>query len=585
VTVLRDAIHAAEQFARRLGMTALAAVFCLAAARAGQAATDQPFPSLYAKPDIFSKSIEAARAIPVHKHRVSGLTVPHHLLAADLMARGFLVAKGQRYDKIVILFPDHFKKTKRPFATTRRPFETVFGPIPNSEQDTSLLLGGEAPIADSDLFAKDHGIGALLPYVRYFFPDTPVVPIAVSISSTREHWEALIAALDPVVTRDTLILQSTDYSHYLTRHEAVRHDQQTLNVIASGDMDGVAKLLQPPHLDSRGSQYIQMRLQEKHFGSRPLVIANKNSQDYASGAMAETTSYMVQVYPEAAGQELIDPQEADGAKTYCFAGDTFFGRYMLKLVSRPEPRERLRKELESRLAGCKLILNLEGVTVDELPSGLGPLTLAMPENLTVDWLKALNVVAVSVANNHAKDLGEEAYARMVAHLRGHGIAVAEHGGIIDLGAFRLAGLTDLDNSTRPFVARIGEDDLQAIGRADALPPLAAFLHWGREYQPAPHARQTELAGALRQSGVSLIVGAHPHQAYTRVEALAGGETAVAYSLGNFLFDQFSDRASGAILEVRFFPQGTFFARLVPMPNFYEMAHGRAPARRERQAGQ
>ena len=572
-----------ERLARYISITALAAVFCLAVAAAGQASADQAFPSLYAKADIFSSSIEAARASPIRKRRVSGLTVPHHLLAADLIARGFLVAEGQRHDKIVILFPDHFKKTKRPFATTRRSFETVFGPIANGEDDTSRLLEGEAPVEESDLFAKDHGIGALLPYVRYFFPDTPVVPIAVSITSTREQWEQLIAALDPVITRDTLILQSTDFSHYLTRDEAIRHDQQVLNVIASGDMDAVAKLLQPAHLDSRGAQYIQMRLQEKHFGSQPVVIANKNSQDYASGAMAETTSYIVQIYPEAAERELIDAREAAGAKTYCFAGDTVFGRYMLKLVSRPEARERLRKELESRLAGCKLILNLEGVTVDDLPADLKPLTLAMPEGVTLDWLKALNVVAVSVANNHAKDLGEAAYARMVASLRGHGIAVVEHGGIVDLGAFRLAGLTDIDNSARPFDGRIGEADLQAIGRADALPPLAAFLHWGREYQPAPDERQTKLAGGLRQSGVALIVGAHPHQANPRIEALAGGETAVAYSLGNFLFDQFSHRASGAILEVRVFPQGTFFARLVKMPNFYEAAHG--GARRERQAGQ
>jgi poly-gamma-glutamate synthesis protein (capsule biosynthesis protein) len=252
-------------------------------------------------------------------------------------------------------------------------------------------------------------------------------------------------------------------------------------------------------------------------------------------------------------------------------------------VSRPEARERLRKELQSRLDGCKLIVNLEGVTVEELPADLGPLTLAMPEDVTLDWLKAINVVAVSVANNHAKDLGEDAYARMVASLRAHGIEVVEHGGIVDLGPFRLAGLTDIDNSARPFDKRISAGDLQAIGRADAAPPLAAFLHWGREYQPAPDARQTELARALRQSGVALVVGAHPHQAYPHIEALAGGETAVAYSLGNFLFDQFSDRASGAILEVRFFPQGTFFARLVPMPNFYEAAHG--GPRRERQAGQ
>jgi AmmeMemoRadiSam system protein B len=583
VTGLRHAIQAAERFARRIGIAALTAAFYLAAAGTGQASADQPFPSLYSKADMFSASIEAARSSPIRKRRVSGLTVPHHLLAADLIARGFLFAEGQRYDKIVILFPDHFKKTKRPFATTRRPFETVFGPIPNSDPDVSGLLAGKAPIEESDLFAKDHGVGALLPYVRYFFPDTPVVPIAVSITSTREQWEHLITALDPIITRDTLILQSTDYSHYLTHHEAIRHDQQVLNVIASGDMDAVAKLLQPAHLDSRGAQYIQMRLQEKHFGSRPVAIANKNSQDYASGAMVETTSYIVQIYPEAADHESIHAQEAAGATTYCFAGDTFFGRFMLKLVSRPEARERLQKELESRLAGCKLILNLEGVTVDELPADLEPLTLAMPEDVTLDWLKALNVVAVSVANNHAKDLGEAAYARMVVSLRSKGIAVVEHGGIVDLGAFRLAGLTDIDNSARPFDGRIGEDDLQAIGRADALPPLAAVVHWGGEYQPAPDARQTGLAGALRQSGVALIVGAHPHQAYPRIEALAGGETAVAYSLGNFLFDQFSDRASGAILEVRVFPQGTFFARLVKMPNFYEAAHG--GPRRERQAGQ
>ena len=83
--------------------------------------------------------------------------------------------------------------------------------------------------------------------------------------------------------------------------------------------------------------------------------------------------------------------------------------------------------------------------------------------------------------------------------------------------------------------------------------------------------------------MSLIVGAHSHRALLRVDALAGGEAAVAYSLGNFLFDQSGDRVSGAILEVRFFPQGTFFARLVPMPNFYRVAH--SPTSDTRQAGQ
>lgn len=543
----------------------------------------KPFPSLYAKADVFAASIQAAKSVRVLHRRVSGLTVPHHLAAADLIARAFCVAEGDHYDKIVILFPDHFQKSKRPFATTRQSFETVFGTVRTSEENASHLLADAQSVEESDLFAKDHGIGAVLPYVRYFFPDTPIVPIAVSIRSSRDDWERLIADLEPIITANTLIVQSTDFSHYLSYQEAIQRDQEVLNILAADDLDAVVKLRQPAHLDSRGSQYIQMRLQEQHFHTRPLAILNANSQAYSNRTEPETTSYIVQIYPKQADTGLIDPPDPSGGETYCFAGDAFFGRYVLKLLSRAEVAERLRNELQTRLAGCKLIVNLEGVVVGQLPGKLRPLTLAMPKDIVLDWLKSLNVVAVSVANNHAKDLGQDAFDQMVAMLQAGGLKVLRHGDIADLGRFRLVALTDIDNEAKPAENRIGEADLQSIGRSDALPPLVAFLHWGREYESKPDQRQIALADDLRRRGVSLIVGAHSHRALLRVDALGGGEAAVAYSLGNFLFDQSGDRVSGAILEVRFFPQGTFFARLVPMPNFYRVAH--SPTSDTSEAGQ
>ena len=511
------------------------------------------------------------------------MTVPHHLVAADLIARAFCVAEGDHYDKIVILFPDHFQRSRHPFATTRRSFETVFGTVQTSEEDASHLLADAQSVEESDLFAKDHGIGAVLPYVRYFFPDTRIVPIAVSIKSSRDDWERLIADLEPVITANTLIVQSTDFSHYLSYQEAIQRDQEVLNIIAADDLEAVAKLRQPAHLDSRGSQYIQMRLQEQHFHTRPLAILNANSQAYSNRTEPETTSYIVQIYPTPEDAGPIDPPDPTAGETYCFAGDTFFGRYMLKLLSRAETAERLRKELQTRLAGCPLIVNLEGVVVGQMPGKLGPLTLAMPKDIVLDWLKSLNVAAVSVANNHAKDLGQDAFDQMVATLQAGGFTVLRHGDIADLGRFRLVALTDIDNNAKPAESRIGEADLQSIGRSDALPPLVAFLHWGREYESGPDHRQIALADDLRRSGVSLIVGAHSHRAVPHLDALAGGEAAVAYSLGNFLFDQSEDRVSGSILEVRFFPQGTFFARLVPMPNFYRVAH--RPTWDARAAGQ
>jgi poly-gamma-glutamate synthesis protein (capsule biosynthesis protein) len=71
--------------------------------------------------------------------------------------------------------------------------------------------------------------------------------------------------------------------------------------------------------------------------------------------------------------------------------------------------------------------------------------------------------------------------------------------------------------------------------------------------------------------VAAIVGAHSHQATPALEAPQGGEYLLAPSLGNLLFDQHSPRGSGALLELRLFRQGTYAARLVPVPNLFDRA--------------
>ena len=107
--------------------------------------------------------------------------------------------------------------------------------------------------------------------------------------------------------------------------------------------------------------------------------------------------------------------------------------------------------------------------------------------------------------------------------------------------------------------------------ATARPPLFAFMHWGLEFAAMPSQRQRELAAELRRVGVALAIGAHPHVASRGLELIPGGYALGVFSLGNFLFDQKSQVASGVILELRAFAQGTFFARLVPLGNVIERA--------------
>ncbi len=96
-------------------------------------------------------------------------------------------------------------------------------------------------------------------------------------------------------------------------------------------------------------------------------------------------------------------------------------------------------------------------------------------------------------------------------------------------------------------------------------PVFAFLHWGKEYSSDPTEREENVSSWLRKSGVELVIGCHTH---TPGGFIAGKDFSQAFSLGNFLFDQPHPPSGGNLLEVRFFPQGTYFVRLLPIGNLY-----------------
>lgn len=526
-------------------------------------------PSLYPDEAPFLAAIAKERLKENPSLRVTGISTPHHLLAADLIARGFWAASGNVYDRVIIISPDHFSVSRRPFATTRADFETPLGEIRNDAAATSALLDNLSQFEESELFKHEHGVAALLPFVKHFFPGARVIPVVVSYSATRSDWDAAVALLKPYIGPTTLVVQSTDYSHYLPVDVAIARDQQSLNAIASEDVDMIAGLIQPEHLDSKGAQYIQMRLQREVNNAHAVVVANRNSSEYSAIGKA-TTSYVVTVYsqaPEAAARLRYDDQEI----AY-FGGDVFIGRWLTQPMAEPEIAKGVVSLIMDITAGAPLVFNLEGALLDDPPFGLDPDLHAMDARLALPILKALNPKAASVANNHSHDLGEGGYRQSLTILRRAGITPLEHMKISSLGQLGLIAVNFIgvhDYKGYPVVE--SPADLQSICAMRARSPLVAFVHWGKEYRRVAESSEYEFARALNDCGVNMIIGAHSHQAAPSIETTQGGNALMAFSLGNFLFDQ--SQASSALLELRVFRQGTFAARLIKLPNLFELATG------------
>lgn len=528
----------------------------------GSAAAAQDFLAGARDREFLQAAIEAERPDRPPPAGLTGITVPHHLLVPELISRGFWAASEGDYDRILLLSPDHYRSVKGPFATSLEPNGTVFGKVPVDH-------GAARELLDDPLFElhegaeREHGTAALMPFIAWFFPDVPVVTVVSSSRAEPADWRHASMLLENIVTSGTLVIQSTDYSHLLPVGAAVVHDQQTINVIMAGEPKAVIPLRQADHLDSKASQFLQMQLQRDVFGARAAILANRNSASDGVGTAKNVTSYIVSAFhpdPEALARLRYTDQDV-----LYVGGDTLLGRYMEPVLRDPRAMAAIFNRVLSITEGAPLVLNLEGVIVDGFVANAPPGAHLMQAGQAIPILSTLSVSAVSLANNHSGDFGQEAHAQSRSLLTGAGIAAVEHGQVTDLGPVRVLGLTTIP-ARGPRHA--DGDDLSWICALEAAPPLIALLHWGQEYTAQPGTVELRLAEQLFRCGVSAVVGAHSHVHSADVSLIAGRP--VVFSTGNFLFDQSFAPTSGSLVELRVFASGTLAMRFVPVGNLFNL---------------
>ncbi len=238
------------------------------------------------------------------------------------------------------------------------------------------------------------------------------------------------------------------------------------------------------------------------------------------------------------------------------------------------------------LDGDLTLGNLESPLTDRTePLRPGPYQLPASTAFAPE-LQAAGFDALSLANNHALDVGPQGLQDAANALHGAGIAplgvgpndkaartptvIQASGQRVALLAFNaVADPEDQPNESSNW-GRAWLDDaaLQTVQQArHAADTVIVMVHWGAEYAAAPTAVQHEWARKLVGAGADVIIGAHPHvlQPVEQVES-DGRSGVVAYSLGNFIFDQsFSqDTSTSTVLRVLLDEHGVALVAAAPV---------------------
>ena len=217
---------------------------------------------------------------------------------------------------------------------------------------------------------------------------------------------------------------------------------------------------------------------------------------------------------------------------------------------------------EDPFAGVADVLTGADLTIGNLECVVATVGEAIPKwfnfrcHPRVVPVLARYIDAVSVANNHSGDYGKEAFAEQLQILKERGVpyfgggmdfAEAHRPLILERNGLKIAilGYNNVElrsyeaGPDTPGLAWIELDQLAADVRAarEQADIVVVYPHWGYDYMFWHAEDQAEIARVAIDAGADLVVGNHPHVTQP-VEIYK--DRLIAYSLGNFVFDDFVD---------------------------------------------
>ena len=217
-------------------------------------------------------------------------------IAGSAYAR--IAPAADRIRRVVLLGPSHRVGFRGLAVPTVDAFETPLGTIPLDRTAIDSIARLPGVQARDDAHAMEHSLEVQLPFLQRIFPQFTLVPIVVGDASPAEV-AAVIEALwgGP----ETVIIVSSDLSHYESYETAQRMDGETVRAIETLAVDGVGEHGACGRRPIRGLLALARRR-----GMQVQCIDARNSGDTA-GPRDRVVGYASFVFEESAtGEAPLD---------------------------------------------------------------------------------------------------------------------------------------------------------------------------------------------------------------------------------------------------------------------------------------
>jgi AmmeMemoRadiSam system protein B/AmmeMemoRadiSam system protein A len=246
---------------------------------------------------------EAARLEP----EPSILIAPHagYVYSGGVAAQSFKQALGREYARVIILGFNHSASYGFDGAAIwpEGAWRTPLGDV-SIDADFVQVLLNTSPVFSTDrsVHLDEHSLEVEVPFIQRVLPGVPIVPISIgrpTLENTRAIADALTIGLAD--HPKSLVVASTDLSHYPRYGDARRVDASSLQVVMSLDTlaleawDEEAMSKRTPNLHTtmcgKGPVLVAMMLAVNLGAHQATLIKYANSGDVLEGEQGRVVGY------------------------------------------------------------------------------------------------------------------------------------------------------------------------------------------------------------------------------------------------------------------------------------------------------
>jgi len=226
---------------------------------------------------------------------IFGLISPHagYVYSGKTASYGFNLLKGKEIETVIIISPSHREYFPGISVYDGDAYETPLGIVEvNKEMSDKLIDRSKIIFKGIEGHSQEHAIEVQIPFLQVVLGDFKIVPVVMGDQGNL-YVNELAEKLSKIADEKTLVVASSDLSHYHSREVSDKLDSVLEKRILDFDFEGLKKDLQLKNCEACGGGPIISMMKAGSLLNRKksYVLHRCNSGD-TSGEHRQVVGYL-----------------------------------------------------------------------------------------------------------------------------------------------------------------------------------------------------------------------------------------------------------------------------------------------------